>query len=103
MNGRFVEITSDAVNATGHEISDLAEETRNLVNGIRSDIDNMSSYWSGTDEAEYVKMALENTDKTNKLLESFAGAGAGITTSAENYQRQSDEYQSGIRNNHYDV
>ena len=102
MDGRYLNIDTDALRTSGQEISDLAEETRALVNRVRNDVESMSSYWTGTDAAEFVTMALENSDKTNKLLESFAGAGAGISTTADNYKEKSDEYIGSIRDTHYD-
>lgn len=98
----FVEIESDAVNTTGRQVSDIAAETKTLVNQIRGDIENITSMWTGTDKDEYVKMALEEASKTDDLLRSLENAGAGLSRTAQNYEAKSEEYRGTIRTNSQD-
>ena len=97
----YVDANTESIRSTGQETLEVASETKAIVNSLRGDLDNLSPIWSGTDQGEFVKMAYEKTDTINKLLERLERAGESLVSSAGGYEKQSEEFASGLRNNSF--
>lgn len=89
-------VDSEALASTGTKVKEVAEQTRSLMDRIRSEIESLDSIWSGEVKTTYVDKALEKTAEINNLVREFEEAGVGLNRSGNNYSEAADEVHNII-------
>ncbi len=89
-------VDSEALASTGTKVTDVAGQTRTLMDRIKSEIEALDSIWSGEVKATYVDKALEKTAQINEVVREFEEAGVGLNRSGNNYSEAADEVHNII-------